>query len=812
MFLDMDTRLLLFGVGFFVFGLVCQNIFQWYKKKSTVNLNFSLNDILNSAPSAYLCVDRKGVVKFSKVAFHSERPEQKHYLSRPQSSRGFFDYLIEANGLDYKDSLREQVLSQFETFVQSTNDDAIIETADNRLLFLNRVALPNGDLVVFVRPPSFGSGSTDETKGSLQLFTELTSLFPFDMIIKGPDDKVQFVAQGRNADGDTQRDLGVRFEGNFSNVLKNALIEGTIVIPGADLESAIQQFHDVEKTDGAEIEFQDRYGSWYRRTTRFLSSNRLLLIRVDITKDRKAQDQLLRQRQQLDNILNSARSAICGLDVDGNVVFANAQASHYLQLAETLPARWPEQITMLSPEDVEPLPANADPLYRARAGETIKGEKFRLQRLNYPVTEYTRFTCAPIATPMPGGPVTILLLDDITVEESNRQQLERKSRLDALGQLTAGIAHDFNNVLGAIQYALAIVAEETDTTERNEVLDIAASSVARGSTLTNRLLAFAKRQPGQSSTIRLDKFINEFERLVSATIEENITLDFNLDDPNQQIFSDPIQLENALLNLVLNSRDAIVRGRKGNKISLKITQKSMVDPSLPQSRVSHQKPDIQEEPRKTFVCFSLEDNGPGMNEEVRSRATDPFFTTEGANSGKGLGLSMVYGFVTQAEGELRISSEEGKGTTVLMTLPKNLVDEGLQAPSTPQFLVRGTGQTLLVVEDEDDLRMLTERMLKSLGYQTLGADSGKQALELFQKNPQVDLVLTDIIMPGNLDGFKLAEKLRHVRQDIPIVYMSGYAQLPDDQTSLVQAPILPKPIRPNELAEVLQAALNTPNL
>jgi signal transduction histidine kinase/CheY-like chemotaxis protein len=646
-----------------------------------------------------------------------------------------------------------------------------------------------------------------ETGNSFQFFTELSEQYPFDMIIKGPDDELLFASQGKTVAGLPERDLGISLGGRFSDILRNALIDGSIVIPNADLENAVQQFRDVEKTDGAEIEFQDRYGSWYRRTTRFLSSGRLLLIRVDITKDRQARDQLQRQRQQLDNILNSARSAICGLDIDGNIVFANAQALQYLELSEGFPARWPEQITMLSLLGADMLTARADPLHRARTGETIKGEKFILRRSTHTLTEYTRFTCAPIATPMPDGPVTILQLDDITVEENNRQQLERKGRLDALGQLTAGIAHDFNNVLGAIQYAMAIIVDETDTVQRNQVQEIAASSVARGSKLTNRLLTFAKQQPGQSSIIRLDNFIAEFERLVAATIEENITVKFMLDDPNQQILCDPSQLENALLNLVLNSRDAIVRAKKGNKIILRVSQNSVMDSSIQQSMILNQNMDDQEKVKKTFVSFSLSDNGPGMSEEIRNRATDPFFTTEEANAGKGLGLSIVYGFVMQAEGDLRISSEEGKGTTVLMTLPTNLIYEGLQAPSTPEFLVRGTGQTLLVVEDEDDLRMLTQRMLKSLGYQTLGASSGKQALELFQNDLQIDLVLTDIIMPGHLDGFQLSEKLKSIRPDIPIVYMSGYAQSGDDQPRTVQAPMLSKPIRPHDLAEALHCAL-----
>lgn len=471
-------------------------------------------------------------------------------------------------------------------------------------------------------------------------------------------------------------------------------------------------------------------GRWIKTTDRPMPNGGFVSVQSDVTAFYNLQtrlekqvaaevefrDQIQDQRQQLDNILNSARSAIYGLDLEGNIVFANLQATQYLNLPSDLPTHWPSNLTLCDRQHGTRLDEGANPLSRAISGETIKGEVFQLHRTELDSTHCIRLTCAPIAAPMPNGPVTILFFDDITDQESTRIQLERKSRLDALGQLTGGICHEFNNLLSTIHYAMILAAEESDPVERKVVLDIAASSVARGSSLTKRLLAFAKKQPGQAVSFPIADFMADFEKLVRPTIEKHISLSFILADDELWVQCDPTQLENALLNLVLNSRDAIIARNTGSDISLKVTINPSMIPLEDQGTVvlplTTGSSGVQNDGSPHgYLSFVIEDDGPGMSDEVRRQAADPFFTTKEINAGTGLGLSMVYGFVMQSAGEMRLSSNEKQGTSVELLLPRSRPGTAPTAPQRQQLLNKGAGEAILFVEDEEELRITTERML-----------------------------------------------------------------------------------------------------
>lgn len=569
-------------------------------------------------------------------------------------------------------------------------------------------------------------------------------------------------------------------------------------------------------------------GRWIKTTDRAMPSGGFVSVQSDVTAFYNLQtrlekqvaaevefrDQLQDQRQQLDNILNSARSTIYGLDLDGRIVFANDQATKYLQLSPDLPAHWPSDLTLRDHHSGLLLEGANNPLMRALSGETIKGDVFRLHRAEMDSTHYIRLTCAPIATPMRNGPVSILFFDDITEQEHTRLQLERKSRLDALGQLTGGISHEFNNLLTTIHYAMILAAEETDPNERKAVLDIAASSVARGSDLTKRLLAFAKSQPVQAVSFPVVEFMADFEKLVRPTIEKYISLSFILEAEDLWMQCDATQLQNALLNLILNSRDAIIESKIGGHISVRVTANPSMIPVLGQSISasnlttdhSSTQTSVTSDCQNGYLGFIVEDDGPGMSDEVRRRATDPFFTTKEPNAGTGLGLSMVYGFVTQSAGELRLSPNGTQGTSIALLLPRGQPTAPHKAVQSAQSQDKGTGQTVLVVEDEEDLCILTERMIRALGYRAISARSGADALDILNTTEGIQLVLTDIMMPGGMDGFQLAKHIHARTPDLPLIYMTGGIIQPVEHINDKETLILQKPIRPKNLADSIRNA------
>ena len=279
-------------------------------------------------------------------------------------------------------------------------------------------------------------------------------------------------------------------------------------------------------------------------------------------------------------------------------------------------------------------------------------------------------------------------------------------------------------------------------------------------------------------------------------------------------------MENALLNLVLNARDAILRAGKGNEITIAARSVSGLTSPSEEREVDpdrHLTSALEGELRAQaegdddhayrYVEFSVTDNGPGMTEEVKRRALDPFFTTKSTNSGTGLGLSMVYGFVQQSGGEIRIYSELGFGTTMRLILPRGSDDDVREEPILSQIPASGQGQRILVVEDELHLRDAMEDMIVSFGYDVCSAHSALDAMDMVEGGLEFDALITDIVMPGGMSGFELAAAVRAQRPDVPVIYMSGYAAYTDQEMGVVVAPLLQKPCSPYVLSQYLSEAL-----
>ncbi len=523
----------------------------------------------------------------------------------------------------------------------------------------------------------------------------------------------------------------------------------------------------------------------------------------------------------LNTVFNAVSGAVVGLTEDRQVLMINNAGRHILAVPtiET-PFDWPSEIGFLDPEDMRPLEATHDPVARALNGFEIGGEVHLMTRKSSAESRYVRVTSRLVQSK--SSPLrSVIVLDDVSEAEHNRQQIERQSRLDALGQLTGGIAHDFNNLLNTMQYAIELIGRE-ELSERGQRSAAAAlNSISRGSELTNRLLAFAKRQPERAAARSIQETFAELGALVAPSIEASVTVEFAPLDDDLLVFCDQGQLQNAVLNLILNSRDAIMQQGKGHLITIAAkavdslpadSPSNLRDPSRHSSegRTIQQEADLDRKDGHTqrYVEIAISDNGPGMSKAIAARALDPFFTTKGVNSGTGLGLSMVYGFVQQSDGELRIYTEEGQGTTVRLFLPRGDHASGIEAPTAPAPLCIGRGETVMIVEDEEYLLEQIDELLKELNYQTIGAASGQEASTLIAQGAKPDLILTDIVMPGGIGGFELARIARAKFPAMPIIYMSGYTGFSDEEMGTVVAPLLPKPSSPSVTSSLIRTVLD----
>jgi PAS domain S-box-containing protein len=347
------------------------------------------------------------------------------------------------------------------------------------------------------------------------------------------------------------------------------------------------------------------------------------------------------------------------------------------------------------------------------------------------------------------------------------EALRQSAKMEAIGQLTGGIAHDFNNLLQGIIGALELIERRIATGRISDVgrfLEGAMSSANRAAALTHRLLAFSRRQPVDPRPLDVNALIASVEELVRRSIGEGITTNVVRARDLWLVRCDGHQLENALLNLSINARDALP---DGGTLTIETANLTL---------------DVQEGKAwdvaaGDYVALRVKDDGVGMPPEVKARAFDPFYTTKPIGQGTGLGLSMIYGFVRQSEGTIRIDSAVGYGTTVELLLPRYL---GEAAPSVAQEKIvndfaSGTNEIVLVVEDEAVVRLLIVDVLKDLGYQTLEATDGPQGLRILLSQQRIDLLITDIGLPG-LNGRQLADAARQRRPGLKVLFMTGYAE------------------------------------
>ncbi len=400
-----------------------------------------------------------------------------------------------------------------------------------------------------------------------------------------------------------------------------------------------------------------------------------------------------------------------------------------------------------------------------------------------------------------GQPKSVLAINtDITAQVAVEERLRQAERLEAIGQFTGGVAHDFNNLLTVILGNAEIIGDALHEQEDLHALVMMIKRAAqRGATLTRRILAFARRQELEPRSVDIPSLLAETGPLLRRAMGEDVALTLVEGAGVWDALVDPAQLENALLNLSLNARDAMP---DGGTLTIE-TANIELDQAYADTH--------GEVSPGEYVAITVTDSGTGIAPQNLSRVFDPFFTTKAFGQGTGLGLSMVYGFVKQSRGHVAIYSEVGHGTSVTMYLPRAASPAVTQIEQPAALKSLGGSETILVVEDDDLLRRNVERQLTSLGYRVITSVHGGEALEVIRSGSPIDLLFTDVIMPGGLDGPALAAAAREALPSLKLLYTSGYTEHAIGRQGRLDlgAPLLNKPYVRSELALKVRAALAT---
>jgi nitrogen-specific signal transduction histidine kinase/ActR/RegA family two-component response regulator len=390
-----------------------------------------------------------------------------------------------------------------------------------------------------------------------------------------------------------------------------------------------------------------------------------------------------------------------------------------------------------------------------------------------------------------------LVYHDATASRETEHKLLQSQKLDAIGKLTGGVAHDFNNMLtvitGTTETLVAGLAHEPALQKTAELIDQAAE---RCSELIQHLLAFARRQPLQPRNVDVNATVLDIAKLLRPTLGEQIEVNSILEQEVASAHIDASQLANSLLNMAINARDAMPNGGK----LLLETRNVVLDEAYAQGN-----PGVKPGP---YVMLAVSDTGAGMSQDVLDKVFEPFFTTKEVGKGSGLGLSMVYGFAKQSDGHVSIYSEQGLGTTVRLYLPRV---GGGQSPTdvldSEDAAPRGH-ETILIAEDDPFVRSSVILRVEALGYRVVAAVNGQEALQRLRADPGIDMLFTDIVMPGGMSGWELAEQARRIRPGLPVLFTSGYAleTLVEQGRAQAEAVVLTKPYRKAELAQRLRDA------
>ncbi|MEH6497397.1 MAG: PAS-domain containing protein, partial [Pseudomonas marincola] len=404
---------------------------------------------------------------------------------------------------------------------------------------------------------------------------------------------------------------------------------------------------------------------------------------------------------------------------------------------------------------------------------------------------------------LPDGGFTILSLD-ISERKLFEDQIQKAQKMEAIGQITGGIAHDFNNILGIIRGNLELLAEVIEPEKTEPFLKNAEKGVDRAVDITRKLLGFSRKDAPEINAVNLNKSIETIQEIIAKSLTAYVAVETRLAPNLWPVAADPGDFEDAVLNLSINARDAMPDGGT----LLIETQNKTLDQDYFKAPLVGQMGD--------YVMVTVNDTGAGMDNATKEKVFEPFFTTKDPGKGTGLGLSMVYGFVNRSGGHISIYSEVGKGTSVQMFFPRVSHNKMAQTLIEETRIKLPTGrETVLVVDDEYELREIALQHLNALGYTTISADCGEAALKIIENRDDIELVFSDIVMPGTLDGYQLAKHGHDARPALKFLLTSGFVKTSEDDVhnnsdfmANLNRHILRKPYNKRELANAIRQSLN----
>ena len=552
-----------------------------------------------------------------------------------------------------------------------------------------------------------------------------------------------------------------------------------------------------------EIEHQKKDGSvvsvstlWVARKSEDDVIHAVLQNNSDITGLKRAQDEIAAREAHLRSILDTVPEAMIVIDANGSVTSFSAAAAQLFGYR-------PEEVVGQNVKMLMPAPYRGE--HDGYIGHYLRTGEARIIGYGRVVKGLTKdgaifpMELAVGEARSDGQRIFTGFIRDLTSRQKMEEELRQSQKMEAIGQLTGGLAHDFNNLLTVITGNLEMLEMSLKDSNQRELLKDAQDAAQDGAKLTGQLLAFGRRQPLNPKPTDVAPLISNFSELLRRTLGESIELHIRATGSGHLCVVDAPQLQNALLNLAINARDAMPRS---GKLTIDISRTRL------DAEYAQMYPDIR---TGLYVLIAVTDTGSGMSEEVRQRAFEPFFTTKPTGAGTGLGLSMVYGFVKQSGGNIQIYSELGQGTSVRIFLPlaesvQTSGELGLGAAEMGA-MPRGS-ETILVVEDDARVRRVTTARLRSLGYEVIEADNGAAAFLLLAAHPKIAMIFTDVVMPGGMNGDELAEAALTAKPDLKVLFTSGYAEPAVARQSLRVGAWLKKPYTAAELAEKVREILS----
>ena len=526
-------------------------------------------------------------------------------------------------------------------------------------------------------------------------------------------------------------------------------------------------------------------GVWSEAAQRYFFMGR------DMTAHNRLVETERQMRETLAAVIDASPVAIFCLAPDRTVMMWSRAAEHIFGYSAEETIGKPYKLV---PEGHE---AEYERLFeRAMAGETIRDVRVQRRRKDGTLIEVS-FSGAAMYGP-DGIRGIAYAFTDVTESTRIEQQLRHSQKMDAIGQLTGGVAHDFNNLLTVITSTIDILADGVaDRPELVAIAKLIGEAASRGAELTSQLLSFARKQPLQPREVDVNELVLASAKLLRPTLGEDIEIGTKLDADAWPAMIDPGQLTTALLNLAVNARDAMP---EGGQLMIE-TANTVLDEDYAAAN--------REVKPGPYVAVLVSDTGSGIPPEIAEKVFEPFFSTKEVGKGTGLGLSMVYGFIKQSGGHVKIYSEQGIGTTIRLYLPQAVGVAGRLAETASLLPVSGGDETVLLVEDDPLVRTSVTTQLKSLGYEVISAANAAEALKLSDQGIQFDLLFTDVIMPGAMDGPHLAKEMDRRRPGTRVLFTSGYTERAMIHHGRLEAGVLllQKPYRREELARALRHAL-----